>query len=84
MNGRSREFNTVVMDGSNEEVMRTITEAIDIVTKEKYGKSTSRNFDNEHPTMKVIVTRTTERTYKTIRGMIERAYPGLCIFNAMM
>ena len=77
-------FNTVVMDASDESVMRNITDSIDIVTRERCGKSISRPFDGDHPTMKVIVTRTSKRTYKTVQEMIERAYPGLCVFSAIM
>lgn len=80
----SREFNTVVMDASDENVVRNISEAIDIVTKERHGSSTIKPFDEKRPSMMVIVTRTTKRTYKTIQNMVERAYPGLCVFSVKM
>lgn len=79
-----KQFNTVIMDASDENIVRNITESIDIVTKERYGRSITRPFDSKHPSMMVIVTKTNFKTYKTIMGMIERAYPGLCIFNVIM
>ena len=79
-----KKFATVVMDGSDENVVSTITESINIVTKERYGESTCRSFDSEHPTMKVIETYTKPKTYKKIQNMIENSYPGLCVFSAIM
>ena len=80
----AKKFVTVVMDGSNENVVRTITGAIDIVTRERYGESVCRDFDSAHPTMKAIETYTNRKTYRKIQGMIESSYPGLCVFNAAM
>lgn len=78
----AKNFATVVMDGSDENVLRTITDAIDLVTKERHGASVCRDFDSARPSMKVIETCTDEKTYEKIRGMIESSYPGLCVFNA--
>ena len=80
----AKKFVTVVTDGSDENVMRSISYAIDLVTRERYGESICRNFNSAHPTMKVIETYTNNRTYNKIRTMIESSYPGLCIFNAAM
>ena len=85
MNGLlCKNFNTVIMDASNEEVVRNIVEGINIVTEERCGSATCRPFSDKRPDMKVVTTRTTKRKYESIRGMIERAYPGLCAFDVAM
>lgn len=66
----AKKFTTVVMDGSDTNVLRTIMYGIDIVTKERYGESKCRDLDSDHPTIKVIETYTNRRTYEKIRGMI--------------
>ena len=81
MKGMCKDFDTVILNGSDENVVRNITEAIDIVTKERYGKSASRTLGDDS-NVKVVSTRTNAKTYKKIRGMIEQAYPNMCIFYA--
>lgn len=81
MRGMCKDFDTVILNGSDENVVRNITEAINIVTKERYGETTSRTLGSDS-NVKVVSTRTTARTYKKIRGMIEQAYPNTCIFYA--
>ena len=78
----AKNFKTVILDGSDSDVVNTITCAIDIVTKERYGSSICRDFNGTLPTAKIVETRTDKKTYRKICGMIERSYPGLCIFSA--
>lgn len=73
-----KRFGTVVLNSSDDIMVRNIAEAIDIVTKERYGKSTSWEFGSTNVT--VITTKTTAKTFKKIRGMIEQSYPNTCIF----
>lgn len=75
-----RRFDTVILNGSDDVMVRNITEAIEIVTKERYGKSTVRTIGVSN--VKVISTNTTARTYKKVRAMIKKAYPNTCIFCA--
>lgn len=78
-----KDFDTVVLNGSDDDV-KSIAEAIDIVTKERYGSATSRTLGSEESNVKVISTQTTAKTYKKIQGMIERAFPNMCIFYAKL
>ena len=81
MKGMCKEFDTVILNGSDD-VVRNIKEAIDIVTKERFGKSVSRTLGNSN--VRAVSTITNARTYKKIRGMIEQAYPNTCIFYARL
>lgn len=76
-----KRFDTVILNGSDDVMVRNITGAIDIVTKERYGSSTIRTLGDDS-NVKVISTDTTARTYKKVRDMIENAYPNTCIFCA--
>ena len=77
-------YTTVVMDGSNQKVVDNILKVMDVLSGARFGKSTYRLFDLEHPTTIVIETKTCARIYKRIEKVIEVLYPGLCIFNAEM
>lgn len=79
-----KKFTTVIMDGSDKSIVKDITGVINMMTKERRGKAICRSLDKNHPTMKVIETYTTSRTYNMIREAIEEIYPGLCIFNPIM
>lgn len=81
---RGLSFVTVIMDGSDKGIVKCIMEVIDMVTQEYYGKSTCRDFDADHPTMKVIETITDKATYEEVSSAIEGLYPGLCVFNPAM
>jgi predicted double-glycine peptidase len=77
-----RKFRTVVMDGTDTEIVNFImSDLIDDMNFEKYGKSTCQPLDDKHPSMIVIETYTTEDMYHTMQGVIDKCYPGLCIFN---
>lgn len=76
-----KRFDTVILNGSDDVMVRNITEAINIVTKERYGKSIVRTLGGDS-NIKVITTETTARTYKKVRDMIKNAYPNTCIFCA--
>ena len=75
-----KRFDTVILNGSDDVMVKNITEAIEIVTKERYGKSAIRTLGDTN--VKVISTNTTARTYKKVRDMINNAYPNTCIFCA--
>ena len=79
-----KKYSTVVMDGSDIEVLSFITGFINLMTKGKHGVARCRPLDDNHPTMMVIETRTTGRTYEVIQEMLSEYYPGLCIFNPPM
>ena len=75
---------TVIMDGSNKKVVEEITGVFDMVTRRLIGKTRCRKLDKNHPSMLVITTYTSTRKYWIIRRIIEKAYPGLCTFNAVV
>lgn len=77
--GMCKEYDTVVLSVRSD-VVNNIATAIDIVTKERYGKSVVRTIGNDETDVTMICTKTTARTYKKIIGMIEQAYPNMCIF----
>ena len=79
-----KKYSTVVMDGSDIEVLSFITGLINLMTKEKHGVARCHPLDDTHPTMMVIETRTTGRTYDVIQEMLSEYYPGLCVFNPPM
>ena len=79
-----RDFETIVMDGSNINVLGEIINQIDGFTEEMHGKSTYRSLDSDHPTMIVITTRTNALMYGCIAHAIDMLYPGLCAFNPHM
>lgn len=84
-NAFTMKFNTVVMDGTQTEIVNFImNDLIDELNNREYGKSICRPLDDRHPTMIVIETHTTERKYKTMQDLIELCYPGQCIFNPPM
>ena len=73
-----RNYKTVVMDGSNEEVLKDIINGIETATK---GEAKCYPLDDDHPTMMIIETRTCKRIYDVIQSVVEFMYPGLCVFN---
>lgn len=79
-----KKYSTVVMDGSDMEVISFITGLISLITRGRHGGVTCRPLDDEHPTMMVIETRTTKNTYDVIEEMLTEYYPGLCVFNPPM
>lgn len=78
-----QKYNTVVMDGSSFPVVDDIKEMIDMMVGNRHG-SFCTPIDNEHPTMILIETETTEDEYNQAADIIECLYPGLCTFNAPM
>ena len=81
---RVKDYETIVMDGSNIGVLSVIVREIDGITGEQYGKSTYRSLDSDHPTMIVVTTRTNQLMYECIKDAVTKHYPGLCVFNPQM
>ena len=79
-----KKFTTVVMDGSDTDRIDAITGIINMMTEERHGEATCREFDSTHPTMKVIDIYTRRRRFNQIQSVIEQVYPGLCVFNPTM
>ena len=77
-----KNFNTVVMDGSDPRVLRTILSIMEMMVGVDATKC--RWLDYNHPTRVVIETRTTDDMYKTIEEVLEETYPALCTFNAVV
>ena len=79
-----KDYATVVMDGSNTEVVRNIIDMIDTITKGRRKRLACRLLDKQYPTTMVIETRTDVNTYDFVQRVIEKMYPGLCVFNPPM
>lgn len=79
-----KDYATVVMDGSNTEVVRKIIDMIDTITEGRRKKMSCHLLDKQHPTTMVIKTSTDVDTYGFIQKVIEKLYPGLCVFNPPM
>lgn len=79
-----KDYATVVMDGSNTEVVRNIIDMIDTITEGRRKRMACHLLDKQHPTTMVIKTRTDVNTYDFVQRVIEKMYPGLCVFNPPM
>lgn len=79
-----KDYATVVMDGSNTEVVRNIIDVIDAITDGRRGRMSCHLLDKQHPTTMVIKTSTDVSTYDFVQKVIEKLYPGLCVFNPPM
>lgn len=77
-------YATVIMDGSNKHVNNEISGLIDMGTRRLIGRSRYRKLDKNHPTMKVIKRFTNAEKYRQTRLLIEKHYPGLCTFDAVI
>ena len=75
-----RKHNTVIMDGSDSNTLRTILSLSEMIAGD--GTTRMRMLDCNHPTMMVIETKCTQKVYDTLRFVISKCYPGLCTFRA--
>ena len=73
---------TVIMDGSNREVVNDILNAMDVFVGCEHVEC--KPLDSKHPTMMVVETTADEFTYGIAQNVIENLYPGLCVFNPPM
>lgn len=73
-----KNYKTVVMDGSNEKVLKDIVNGMETATR---GKAKCYPLDDDHPTMMIIETKTNKKKYDIIQSVVEFMYPGLCVFN---
>ena len=76
---KTRNYQTLIMDGSDPYVVRDILLMIDLIT----GDFETINYplDEEHPSIIVLETKTNEDVYDLIEMVIESEFPGLCVFN---
>lgn len=76
-----KNYVTVIMDGSDKDVVDNIRLTFDLVNKCEIGGTSCHPLSKDHPTTIVIETDTTKERYSEIKCVIEKAYPGLCLFN---
>lgn len=76
---RTRDYQTLIMDGSDPYVVRDILSMIDFLTESE--TTINHPLDEEHPTIIVLETKTNEVVYNLIEALIESEFPGLCVFN---
>ena len=72
--------NLVIMDGSNIETVKAVLGVVRMIGGDKCIKRCKR-LDDSHPTMKVINYRTDSRTSEDIKEVLDKVWPGLCIYN---
>lgn len=72
------EFTTIIMDGSNREVVDRIVDTFQCMVS---GDVTCEPLDENHPTMMVVKAVTTKDTYGVLQWGIAQVFPGLCVFD---
>ena len=77
-----RKFATVVMDGSNKDVLNEIIGIHGSYVYPNDNKISCRPMSKDHPTMMVIKLKCTKKVYDSITAAVEKKFPGLCVFNA--
>lgn len=76
-----KKYLTLVMDGSDINVLSHIINTIDCTAGNKDRKTIWYPLDSNHPSLMVLETFTNEQRYNSIKTVIEKLYPGLCVFN---
>lgn len=79
-----KRYNTVIMDGSSKFVNQEIVGMIDMITRKRIGKSKCRPLGKDYPTMMVVKRFTSATKYWETRRAIEKNYPGVCTFDAVL
>lgn len=77
----NKKFNIVVMDGSDNEHIKSIIGIVAMMTGMNDGKITCRDLDGDHPTTKVIEFKARKNLGVQAQEIIEEVYPALCSFN---
>jgi hypothetical protein len=78
---KMRTIQTVIWDGTNQEVVDDIMSIIDKHNFSLDCKATSRPMSDDRPSTIVIETKMYNHNYGMIRILIERKYPGQCMFD---
>lgn len=76
-----RFYKTVIMDGSNSKTVKEITSIFEMMKNKRFSKIKAKPIDKNHPTMLEFTTLMSAQRYHDTRRIINRAYPGLCIFD---
>ena len=74
-------FMITVKCGSDKTIMNEIIGVIDMLIGRQYGKTIGRIVDDDKPDLKVIIVRTSYRTFYMIREILEAQYPDVCGFK---
>lgn len=80
-NSKVRKFITVVIDGSDEDLVYFIKSTIDEMTNKEHGEAICSPLKKGYSSMMLIETTTESRTYASIQYVIEKVLPGKCLFN---
>ena len=75
---------TVITDGSNGDTVEYIKLVFDLLGRQEMGATKCKPLSISHPTMLVVESEIKEPYYEEIKETIEKLYPGLCIFNAII
>lgn len=79
-----RKYKTIIMDGSDRKKVNEITNIFDMMLNKRFSKIKAKPVDEDHPTMLVFTTITSAQRYHDTRRIINKTYPGLCVFDAKM
>lgn len=79
-----KKFVTVVMDGSDKEVLNEIIGIHGSYVYPNDKKITCHPMGKDHPTMMVISLKCSEKVYDNITSIVEKKFPGLCVFNVIL
>lgn len=79
-----RRFSTVVMDGSNDDVVHDIIHVVRTLIKGRGRFCSCMPVDEGRLTMFTIDVFTTKTVYNELEREISRRYPGLCMFDPPM
>ena len=74
-------FMITVKDGSDKNIMNEIIGVIDMLIGRRHGKTIGRIIDEDRPDFKVIIVRTSYKTFYMIREVLEISYPNMCGFK---
>lgn len=82
--GDVSQHSIIVMDGTNQEVLKKIKSIIEEYTIIHDGELQFAMLDKEFPTMLMVSFKTDSIEFGNIRRRIDYDYPGLCVFDAPM
>lgn len=74
-------YKTIIMDGSDLKKVKSIIAVFDMITRRRLGKTNYKPINSDHPTMLEFKIFASANTYNNACKIINKIYPGLCIFD---
>ena len=79
-----KNYKTVIMDGSNKRTVDEITSIFEMMLGRKFRRIKTKPIDKDHPTMLSFEVFARANDYHDVRRLINKTYPGLCVFDVNM